>query len=89
LAPTGTITAFLTIWAFISPRISVRKSSRRSDQRMPPLATRPPRRWTASVRGEYTNTSNMGRGLGSDGTWVGSSLNDRYRLGWPSSPAWK
>ena len=24
LAPTGTITAFFTIWAFISPRISVR-----------------------------------------------------------------
>ena len=24
LAPTGTMTAFLTIWAFIRPRISVR-----------------------------------------------------------------
>ena len=34
-APTGTISAFLTIWAFIRPRTSVRKSSRRSDQRMP------------------------------------------------------
>ena len=51
-APTGTITAFLTIWAFISPRISVRKSSRRSDQRIPPRATRPPRRCTPSTRGE-------------------------------------
>ena len=67
----------------------MRKSSRRSDQRIPPLATGPPRRWTASVRGEYTNTSNMGRGLGSDGTWEGSSLNDRYGLGWPSWPVWK
>ena len=33
LAPTGTITAFLTICAFIRPSTSVRKSSRRSDQR--------------------------------------------------------
>ena len=41
LAPTGTITAFLTVWAFISPSTSVRKSSRRSDQRMPPRATSP------------------------------------------------
>src|SRR3954465_7862195 len=40
--PTGTIRAFLTICAFIRPRISVRKSSRRSDQRSPPRATLPP-----------------------------------------------
>ena len=44
--PIGTMTAFLTICAFIRPRISVRKSSLRSDQRMPPRATLPPRRWT-------------------------------------------
>ncbi len=49
--PTGTMTAFLTICAFIRPRTSVRKSSRRSDQRMPPRATRPPRRWMPSMRG--------------------------------------
>ena len=41
LAPTGTMTAFFTVWAFISPRISVRKSSGRSDQRSPPRATVP------------------------------------------------
>ena len=44
LEPTGTIRAFLVIWVFINPRISVRKSSGRSDQRIPPRATRPPRR---------------------------------------------
>src|SRR6478609_9335280 len=32
-APTGTMTAFLTSWALTRPRISVRKSSGRSDQR--------------------------------------------------------
>ncbi len=52
LAPTGTMTAFLTICAFIKLRISVRKSSRRSDQRMPPRATLPPRKWMPSMRGE-------------------------------------
>jgi len=52
LAPTGTITAFFTVCAFIRPSTSVRKSSRRSDQRMPPLATLPPRRCTASTLGE-------------------------------------
>ena len=41
LAPVGTITAFLTIWAFISPSTSVRKSSRRSLQRMPAAGDRP------------------------------------------------
>ena len=66
-APTGTISAFLTICAFISPRISVRKSSRRSDQRRPPRATLPPRRCTPSTRGEYTKISNCGRGSGSSG----------------------
>src|SRR6185437_2630950 len=52
LAPTGTITVFLTFCAFIRPRTSVRKSSRRSDQRMPPRATCPMRRCTPSTRGE-------------------------------------
>ena len=50
-APTGTMTAFLTICAFIRPRTSVRKSSRRSDQRRPPRATLPPRRCTPSTYG--------------------------------------
>ena len=49
--PTGTMTAFLTVCAFISPRISVRKSSLRSDQRMPPRATLPARMCTPSIRG--------------------------------------
>ena len=39
LEPPGTITAFFTICVFTSPRISVRKSSGRSLQRMPPRAT--------------------------------------------------
>ena len=39
LAPSGTITVFLTCWAFIKPNTSVRKSSRLSDQRIPPRAT--------------------------------------------------
>ena len=50
--PTGTITAFFTCWALASPSTSVRKSSRRSDQRMPPRATAPLRRCTPSTRGE-------------------------------------
>ncbi len=79
LEPTGTISAFLTICAFIRPRTSVRKSSRRSDQRKPPRATLPPRRCTPSTRGEYTKISNRGRGSGRIGTCDGSSLNDRYR----------
>ena len=52
LAPTGTMTAFLTCCAFTSPRISVRKSCGRSDQRMPPRATLPKRMCTPSTRGE-------------------------------------
>ena len=40
LAPTGTITAFFTSWALTRPRISVRKSSGRSDQRRPPAGDR-------------------------------------------------
>ena len=44
LAPTGTITAFLTCCALTRPRISVRKSCGRSDQRNPPRATLPKRR---------------------------------------------
>ncbi|MDQ3775502.1 MAG: hypothetical protein M3461_14705 [Pseudomonadota bacterium] len=37
------------------PSTSVRKSSRRSDQRIPPRATWPPRRCTASTSAEHTN----------------------------------
>jgi hypothetical protein len=75
--PTGTITTFFTICAFISPSTSVRKSSRRSDQRRPPRATRPPRRCTPSTRGEYTQISNIGFGSGRPGTFAGLNLNDR------------
>ena len=81
LAPTGTISVFLTFCAFIRPRISVRKSSRRSDQRSPPRATLPMRRCTPSTRGEYTQISNIGRGFGSSGSAFGSSLSDRYDFG--------
>ena len=49
----------------------------RSDQRMPPRATGLPRRCTASTRGEYTQISNIGRGSGSPGTPLGSSLKDK------------
>ena len=52
LAPAGTMTVFLTACALTRPRISVRKSSRRSDQRRPPRATDPNLRWTPSSRGE-------------------------------------
>src|SRR5215813_10408590 len=55
------MTEFLTSCALARPRISVRKSSRRSDQRRPPRATDANRRCTASSRGEYTNSSNRGR----------------------------
>ena len=75
LAPTGTMTAFLTSCAFTRPRISVRKSSRRSLQRRPPLATRPKRRCTPSTRGEYTQISNFGRGRGRSVIIDGSNLN--------------
>ena len=51
-APTGTITVFFTICALTRPSTSVRKSSRRSDQRSPPRATGPNRRCTPSTRGE-------------------------------------
>jgi hypothetical protein len=51
LAPTGTMTVFLTICALTRPSTSVRKSSRRSDQRRPPRATGPKRRCTPSTRG--------------------------------------
>ncbi len=76
-APTGTITAFFTACALTRPRISVRKSSRRSDQRRPPRATEPNRRCTPSTHGEYTKISNCGRGSGSPGISLGSSFNAR------------
>ena len=87
LAPTGTITAFFTIWAFMRPSTSVRKSSMRSDHRRPPRATRPPRRCTPSTRGEYTQISNMGRGSGRSGTLAGSSLKLSHGRWRPSGPS--
>ena len=45
------MTVFFTICALTSPSTSVRKSSRRSDQRRPPRATAPKRRWEPSTRG--------------------------------------
>jgi len=78
-APTGTITAFFTACAFTRPSTSVRKSSRRSDQRRPPRATGPNRRCTPSNRGEYTKISNRGRGAGRYGTSRGSSFHREVR----------
>ncbi len=74
LAPTGTMTVFFTICALTRPRISVRKSSRRSDQRRPPRATLPKRRCTPSTRGEYTQISKAGRGAGRSGMACGSNF---------------
>ena len=76
---------FFTIWAFIKPRTSVRKSSGRSDQRKPPRATLPPRMCTPSKRGEYTKISNIGLGSGRPGTFAGSNLNDRKLLRCPAA----
>ncbi|SKV01108.1 Uncharacterised protein [Mycobacteroides abscessus subsp. abscessus] len=80
LAPTGTMTAFFTACALTSPRISVRKSSRRSDQRRPPRATGPNRKCTPSTRGEYTKISKRGRGSGSSAISRGLSLKDSTPL---------
>ncbi len=57
LEPEGTMVAFLTTCVVTSPRTSVRKSSGRSDQRMPPRETGAPRRWIPSIREEWTYTS--------------------------------
>src|SRR2546426_554678 len=55
---------FLTIWVFMRPNTSVRKSSWRSLQRMPPRATPPPRRGIPSRRREWTLIPNNRRGGG-------------------------
>ena len=60
LAPTGTMIAFLTVCVFIRSRISVRKSSGRSLQRIPPRATLPARRWHPCIRGLSTWISYSG-----------------------------
>ena len=44
---------------------------------MPPRATIPPRRWIASICGEYTKISNKGNGFGISGTSAERSLNER------------
>ena len=88
-APTGTMTAFLTACALTRPSTSVRKSSRRSDQRSPPRATSPKRRCTPSTRGLYTQISKRGRGRGRSWMADGSNLNDRYGLTDPSAAGWK
>ena len=54
----------------------MRKSSRRSDQRIPPTGDVAARRCTPSTRGEYTQISCAGRGAGRKESWVGSSLID-------------
>ena len=73
-APLGTMTVFFTIWALTNPRISIRKSSCRSDQRIPPRATEAKRKCTPSTRGENTQISNFGSGKGKSGTNDGSNL---------------
>jgi hypothetical protein len=71
------MTEFFTICALTNPSTSVRKSSRRSLQRMPPRAMRPLRRCTPSTRGEHTQISNIGRGSGRSGTLPVSNFNAR------------
>src|SRR5919205_157272 len=61
LAPVGTMTVFFTICALTRPRISVRRSSRRSDQRSPPRATAPKRRWMPMTRGGLGKIGHLGR----------------------------
>ena len=56
----------------------MRKSSRRSDQRMPPRAMSPARRWTPSTDGDATQISCCGRGRGRKSSAGGSNLNARY-----------
>ena len=62
----------------MSPKTSVRKSSRRSDHRIPPRATFPARKCTPSMRGEYTKISYFGLGKGRSEIRTGSNLNERY-----------
>src|SRR5262245_35437220 len=78
-APTGTITAFLTCCALTRPSTSVRKSCGRSDHLMPPRATGPNRRCTASNRGEHMKISHHGRGSGIPLTLRLSSLSATAR----------
>ncbi len=82
------MTVFFTIWAFTSPSTSVRKSSGRSDQRRPPRATLPPRRWMPSKRGEYTKISYNGFGSGRPGTRADSNLKLRKLRRGPGAPEW-
>lgn len=60
LAPPGTMGAFLTACVFINPSTSVRKSSGRFDQRSPPRAIAPLRRWMPSTVSEHTKISRYG-----------------------------
>ena len=83
------MTVFFTICALTRPSTSVRKSSRRSDQRRPPRATGPKRRCTPSTRGAYTQISRYGTGLGKSGTWCESNLKLMYRTRRRPSHSWK
>src|SRR3546814_13288271 len=80
LEPTGTITVFFTICALTRPSTSVRKYSRRFDQRRTPRATGPKRRWGHYPRRAWTKTSRYGRGLGRFGPRAERHLNPRYVL---------
>ena len=73
-APFGTMTTFFACWAFARLRISVRKSSCRSDQRTPPREIGPPRRWMPSKRGEWTKISAKGFGAGSQSHFPAAEL---------------
>ena len=48
----------------------------------------PARRCTPSTRGEYTNSSNSGRGSGRSGTCAGSSFSTTHGRGRPSASVW-
>ena len=62
----------------------MRKSSRRSDQRIPPRATLPPRRWTPSTRGRVDEDLEERPRLGQIRDQVGVELQRQVRLGLPA-----
>ena len=80
LEPTGTITVFFTICAFIRPEHLGAEVLRAVRPAQAAARDRAAAQVHASKRGEYTQISNIGRGSGRPGTRFGSSLNERYGL---------
>src|SRR5690606_367253 len=65
--------------------ISVRKSSRRSDQRRPPRATGPKRRCVPSTYGAQTKISRKGLGRGRSASSWAAILIEMWAFGFPSA----